>query len=132
MNAAVDGGFKLVEFTPTTPGCLDSVSEYASRKDVLTGVGTVMTVDDAKRALDAGAQFIVSPVLIPEVVEWCAANKIVCAPGCQTLRKWSKPGSSVRLSKSFSQVSQAALLGLGAVSGWRCQCYASTRLLALR
>ena len=84
MNAAVDGGFKLVEFTLTTPGCLDSVSEYASRKDVLTGVGTVMTVDDAKRALDAGAQFIVSPVLIPEVVEWCAANKIVCAPGCQT------------------------------------------------
>ena len=84
MNAAVDGGFKLVEFTLTTPGCLDSVAEYASRKDVLTGVGTVMTVDDAKRALDAGAQFIVSPVLIPEVVEWCAANKIVCAPGCQT------------------------------------------------
>ena len=32
MNAAVDGGFKLVEFAITTPGCLDSVAEYASRK----------------------------------------------------------------------------------------------------
>ena len=84
MNAAVDGGFKLAEFTLTTPGCLDSVAEYASRTDVLTGVGTVMTVEDAKNAMDAGAKFIVSPVLIPEVVEWCAANKIVCAPGCQT------------------------------------------------
>ena len=84
MDAAVAGGFKLAEFTLTTPGCLDAVSKYASRTDVLTGVGTVMTVDDAKNAMDAGARFIVSPVLIPEVVEWCAAHQIVVAPGCQT------------------------------------------------
>ena len=85
MDAAVAGGFKLVEFTLTTPGCLDSVAEYArNRPDVLTGVGTVMSVDDAKRAMDAGAKFIVSPVIVPEVVQWCAENMIVCAPGCQT------------------------------------------------
>ena len=84
MDAAVAGGFKLAEFTLTTPGCLDAVSKYASRTDVLTGVGTVMTIDDAKNAMDAGARFIVSPVLIPEVVEWCAAHQIVVAPGCQT------------------------------------------------
>jgi len=85
MDAAVAGGFKLAEFTLTTPGCLDSVAEYASKHpDVLTGVGTVMSVDDAKRAMDAGAKFIVSPVIVPEVVKWCAENMIVCAPGCQT------------------------------------------------
>jgi Entner-Doudoroff aldolase len=85
MDAAVAGGFKLVEFTLTTPGCLDSVAEYAAnRPEVLTGVGTVMSVDDAKRAMDAGAKFIVSPVIVPEVVQWCAENMIVCAPGCQT------------------------------------------------
>jgi 2-dehydro-3-deoxyphosphogluconate aldolase/(4S)-4-hydroxy-2-oxoglutarate aldolase len=85
MTAAVAGGFKLIEFTLTTPGCLDSVAEFASRGgDVMMGVGTVMSVQDAKDAMDAGAKFIVSPVLIPEVVEWCAANKIVCAPGCNT------------------------------------------------
>ena len=54
------------------------------RDSVLTGVGTVMSVDDAKRAMDAGAKFIVSPVIVPEVVQWCAENMIVCAPGCQT------------------------------------------------
>ena len=43
-----------------------------------------MSVDDAKRAMDAGAKFIVSPVIVPEVVQWCAENMIVCAPGCQT------------------------------------------------
>lgn len=84
MDAAVKGGFKLAEFTLTTPGCLDALSRFASRTDVLTGCGTILNIDDAKRAMDAGAKFIVSPVLIPEVVEWCAANKIVCAPGCQT------------------------------------------------
>ena len=46
--------------------------------------GDGLYVQDAKNAMDAGAKFIVSPVLIPEVVEWCAANKIVCAPGCNT------------------------------------------------
>ena len=85
MDAAVAGGFKLAEFTLTTPGCLDSVAEYArTRPDVLTGVGTVMTIEDAKNAMDAGAKFIVSPVLIPEVVKWCAEHQIVVAPGCQT------------------------------------------------
>merc|ERR1712205_16806 len=36
------------------------------------------------RAMDAGAKFIVSPVIVPEVVQWCAENMIVCPPGCQT------------------------------------------------
>jgi|TARA_B100001142_G_scaffold37747_1_gene33016 Entner-Doudoroff aldolase len=85
MDAAVAGGFRLAEFTLTTPGCLDAVAEYASnRPEVLTGVGTVLTVQDAKDAMDAGAKFIVSPCLIPEVVEWCAKNNIVSAPGCGT------------------------------------------------
>ena len=84
MDAAVQGGFKLVEFTLTTPGCLDAVERFASRSDVLSGCGTILTVDDAKKALDAGSKFIVAPILVPEVVEWCAANKVVCIPGCQT------------------------------------------------
>ena len=84
MDAAVRGGFKVVEFTLTTPGCLDAVSNFAKRTDVMTGVGTVMNVEDAKKAMDAGSRFIVSPILIPEVVEWCKANNIVCMPGCQT------------------------------------------------
>jgi Entner-Doudoroff aldolase len=84
MTAAVDGGFKLIEFTLTTPGCLDSVATFANRTDVIMGVGTVMTIQDAKDAMEAGAKFIVSPVLVPEVVQWCAENNIVCAPGCGT------------------------------------------------
>ena len=42
-----------------------------------------MTIEDAKNAMDAGAKFIVSPVLIPEVVKWCAEHQIVVAPAAR-------------------------------------------------
>lgn len=69
MGAAVEGGFKIVEFTMTTPDCLDHLANFRSENDgtVLTGCGTIMDVGDAEAAVEAGAEFIVTPVLIPEV-----------------------------------------------------------------
>ena len=84
MEAAIAGGFKIVEFTLTTPGCLDLVRAFSAREGVLVGCGTVMNVAECRAAVAAGAEFIVSPVLVPEVVEWCVARNIVCVPGCQT------------------------------------------------
>merc|ERR1719183_2674902 len=86
MQAAIDGGFDIVEFTLTTPGCLDQVANFRKKLDgkVMVGCGTVMDIPDAKAAMDAGAEFLVAPVLVPEVVTWCALNNIVIIPGCQT------------------------------------------------
>jgi 2-dehydro-3-deoxyphosphogluconate aldolase/(4S)-4-hydroxy-2-oxoglutarate aldolase len=86
MGAAIDGGFDIVEFTLTTPGCLDQVSNFRAKYDgkVMVGCGTVMDIPDAKAAMDAGAEFLVAPVMVPEVVTWCALNNIVIIPGCQT------------------------------------------------
>ena len=86
MTAAIDGGIKIAEFTLTTPGCLDSVAEFRAKYDgdVMVGCGTIMCTEDAEAACDAGAEFIITPVLIPEVVEWCAQRNIVIVPGCQT------------------------------------------------
>ena len=69
MQAAIDGGFEIVEFTLTTPGCLDAVSDFRSKYDgkVMVGCGTVMDIPDAKAAIDAGAEFLVAPILQPEV-----------------------------------------------------------------
>ena len=46
MNACVDGGFKLVEFTLTTPGCLDTLADFRAKRgdSVLTGCGTIMDI----------------------------------------------------------------------------------------
>jgi len=90
MDAAIDGGFQIVEFTLTTPGCLDRVAEYRSKYDglktgnVMVGCGTIMDIEDCKLALDAGAEFIVAPVLVPEVVTWCRTHNVVIIPGTQT------------------------------------------------
>merc|ERR1719199_2113225 len=50
----------------------------------MVGCGTVMDIPDAKAAMDAGSEFLVAPVLVPEVVTWCAMHNIVIIPGCQT------------------------------------------------
>lgn len=86
MQAAIDGGFKIVEFTLTTPDCLEHLSNFRSKYDgdVMVGCGTIMNTDDAERAMDAGSEFIITPVMLPDVIEWCAARHIVCVPGCQT------------------------------------------------
>jgi len=86
MQACIDGGFKIVEFTLTTPDCLDHLSAFRSKYDgdVMVGCGTIMNTADAERAVDAGAEFIITPVMLPDVITWCAERNIVCVPGCQT------------------------------------------------
>jgi len=86
MQAAIDGGFKIVEFTLTTPDCLDHLSEFRQKYDgdVMVGCGTILTIEDAEKAVDAGSEFIITPVMLPDVIEWCAARNIVSVPGCQT------------------------------------------------
>lgn len=86
MQAAIDGGFKIVEFTLTTPDCLHHLSDFRAKydKDVMVGCGTIMNTEDAENAVDAGAEFIITPVMLPDVIEWCRDRNIVSVPGCQT------------------------------------------------
>ena len=86
MQASIDGGFKIVEFTLTTPDCLQHLADFRAKYDgnVMVGCGTILSPDDAARAMEAGSEFIITPVMLPDVIEWCAARNIVCVPGCQT------------------------------------------------
>ena len=86
MQAAIDGGFEICEFTLTTPDCLQHLSDFRAKYDgeVMIGCGTIMTVEDAEAAIDAGSEFIITPVMLPDVIEWCKERNIVCVPGCQT------------------------------------------------
>lgn len=86
MQAAIDGGFKIVEFTLTTPDCLQHLSDFRAKYDgdVMVGCGTILTPEDAASAMEAGSEFIITPVMLPDVIEWCKERNIVCVPGCQT------------------------------------------------
>ncbi|HEU4352356.1 MAG TPA: bifunctional 4-hydroxy-2-oxoglutarate aldolase/2-dehydro-3-deoxy-phosphogluconate aldolase [Burkholderiales bacterium] len=60
IDCLVEAGFKLVEVTMTTPDALEIISKTRN-----AGAGTVLDLDTAKRCIDAGAQFLVSPCLVP-------------------------------------------------------------------
>lgn len=84
MKAAVAGGFRTVEFTLTTPGALDLISEFSENPDLLVGAGTVVSTDLARQAVDAGAKFLVSPVCDPDVIATAHSLDVAAIPGTFT------------------------------------------------
>ena len=84
MDAAVRGGFKVVEFTLTVPGVFELIEEFSAREGVVVGAGTVLTPEDATRALDAGASFLVSPVVDEAVITVALDRDAVAMPGVHT------------------------------------------------
>lgn len=84
MEAAVRGGFRVVEFTLTVPGALERIAELARRPELVVGAGTVLDVDEAREAVERGARFLVSPVVDEEVIEAARSLGVVAIPGCQT------------------------------------------------
>ncbi len=84
MAAAIRGGFRAVELTLGTPGALDVVAELARRGDLLVGAGTVLTVDEARAAVSAGAAFLVSPVVDEAVIAEGARLGVAVIPGAAT------------------------------------------------
>ncbi len=84
MEAAVDGGFRIVEFTLTTPGALELIEEFAGRDGLAVGAGTVLSVEQAKAAVDRGASFLVSPVVDEKVIETAGALGVAVMPGTHT------------------------------------------------
>lgn len=84
MEAAIRGGFRVVEFTLSIPGALDRISEFAPRKDLIVGAGTVLEVDQARAAVEAGAAFLVSPVVDEAIIEEARRLGVAVMPGTQT------------------------------------------------
>ncbi|CAB4944695.1 MAG: bifunctional 4-hydroxy-2-oxoglutarate aldolase/2-dehydro-3-deoxy-phosphogluconate aldolase [Actinobacteria bacterium] len=64
------GGVRLVEFTFTTPDVV-AVIAAAAGGDAIVGAGTVLTASQAHHAIDAGAEFVVTPAVLPEVADAC-------------------------------------------------------------
>ena len=84
MQAAVDGGFRVVEFTLTTPGALNLITQFRKNNDLIVGAGTVMSSNVAREAVDAGAQFLVSPVCNTNVIQEAVKLDAVSIPGTFT------------------------------------------------
>ena len=84
MQAAVDGGFRVVEFTLTTPGALNLITQFRENDDLIVGAGTVMSPTIVQQAVEAGAQFLVSPVCSVDVIQTAEKLDVVSIPGTFT------------------------------------------------
>lgn len=99
-KALLSGGLPCMEVTFRTPAAKESIKIISgSFPEMLVGAGTVLTIGQVDEAIEAGAKFIVSPALNPEVVKYCIDKGILILPGC------SNPGD----------VDKAAGLGLDVV-----------------
>src|SRR5437868_14162335 len=85
-DAVCQGGIPIVEITMTVPGALEVIRELAKNNssDVLVGAGTVLNREAARRCLDAGAQFLVSPGLNLQTVEFAVREEKLMMAGALT------------------------------------------------
>jgi len=84
-KALIDGGLDIIEITMRTNHGIAAIRKVKEAyPDMLIGAGTVLSIEKAKESVDAGAEFIVSPGLNPELIEWCQNKKVAITPGVVT------------------------------------------------
>jgi 2-dehydro-3-deoxyphosphogluconate aldolase / (4S)-4-hydroxy-2-oxoglutarate aldolase len=85
-EAVCKGGIPIVEITMTCPGAIEVIGELAKTagSEILIGAGTVLNADDARRCLDAGAQFLVSPGFNRATVELAVRDAKLIMAGALT------------------------------------------------
>lgn len=102
-QALLDGGVKVVEVTLNTDGAEAMIAALANKLGdrLIVGAGTVMSREDVKRALGAGARFIVSPHTDPDVIDEAVKAGAPAAPGAFTpteiVRAWQLGASVVKV-----------------------------------
>ena len=85
-QALYDGGIRLLEITLNSPGALDAIQQVAEQfgDRMVIGAGTVLTVEEVKAAVTAGARFVLSPSLDMEVIRFTRDLGAVSVPGAFT------------------------------------------------
>jgi len=85
-EAILAGGVSGIEITMTTPNALQVIEELARKmgNEIQLGVGSVLDAKTAQSAIDAGAEFVVSPVYKKEIIETAHRNDKAAMPGCFT------------------------------------------------
>ena len=85
-EALLQAGLPVVEITMTVPNAIDAIGAVAKRfaGKLLLGAGTVTDAATCKRAVDAGAEFIVTPCVVPEVIEAARRANVAVLPGALT------------------------------------------------
>lgn len=88
VKALYAGGIRTIEFTNRGPQALDNFKALIALKnempDLYLGIGTIKSEEDAKKYIDAGADFLISPVFDASVADIAYLHKVLWIPGCMT------------------------------------------------
>ncbi len=83
-DALIKGGIPIAEVTFRTAAAEEAIERMSRIEGIAVGAGSVINIDQAIRALRAGAQFVVSPGFNQEVVQYCLDNDVAVIPGAAT------------------------------------------------
>jgi 2-dehydro-3-deoxyphosphogluconate aldolase/(4S)-4-hydroxy-2-oxoglutarate aldolase len=103
IDCLVEAGFGSVEVTLTTPGALEMIAALRAESgpDFLVGAGTVLDLDSARACLDAGADYLVSPALVPGMAALAASSRRIALIGGFTpgeiLAAWREGAAIVKV-----------------------------------
>lgn len=107
-EALLEGGITVMEVTLNTPGALRMIAELQDKLGdrMYIGAGTVLDVEDAKRAKGAGASFIVTPNTDEETIHWANEQLLPIFPGALTpteiVKAWKAGATAVKVFPSAS------------------------------
>lgn len=112
MLSAYEAGIRVFEFTNRGSNAREVFAhliQLASELDgLILGIGTIWTAQEALEFLDLGAQFVVSPGLVPEIAEKMNYEQVLWIPGCATV---SEVNSALRLGAELVKVFPGNVLG---------------------
>ncbi len=121
LDALYKGGIRSVEYTNRGAAALDNFSALIAARnkkynDLQLGIGTIKTVAVALDFIEAGADYIICPGLIPDVVKTVQEHGLLCVPGCMTT---SEIIVAEQLQVPFIKLFPGNLIGPGYVSAIR-------------
>lgn len=85
-QAAVAGGFRIIEITHSFSEAVSAIAKLTetNKSDLLVGAGTILNRHQVHEAVGAGARFLVSPCVLPEVIDAAREHQVAIIPGAFT------------------------------------------------
>lgn len=114
----LENNVPLIEVTFRSKLAVEAIKQLSKSGKIMVGAGTVRTLTEAKNAVENGAQFVVSPAVVPEVIEYCLAQDIPVFPGTATPRDiQSAAAYGIKVVKFFPADIYGGLKAINALSG---------------
>jgi len=94
IDALAAGGIKAMEITMTTPNAVELIASISKSTgtDFFVGAGTVLDAETTSRVIEAGARFVVSPIMNPQVISTAHLHDVAVFPGAFTATEIQSAG----------------------------------------